>query len=39
MIVTTMNDIPGYEVDEVFGEVFGPDRALAQHRLAVRRAA
>ena len=22
MIVTTMNDIPGYEVDEVFGEVF-----------------
>jgi uncharacterized protein YbjQ (UPF0145 family) len=21
MIVTTMNDIPGYEVDEVFGEV------------------
>jgi uncharacterized protein YbjQ (UPF0145 family) len=23
MIVTTMNDIPGYSVDEVFGEVFG----------------
>ena len=23
MIVTTMNDIPGYQVDEVFGEVFG----------------
>jgi uncharacterized protein YbjQ (UPF0145 family) len=23
MIVTTMNDIPGYRVDEVFGEVFG----------------
>src|SRR5690348_2901743 len=23
MIVTTMNDIPGYEIDEVFGEVFG----------------
>ena len=23
MIVTTMNDIPGYEVEEVFGEVFG----------------
>jgi len=23
MIVTTMNDIPGYEVDEVYGEVFG----------------
>jgi uncharacterized protein YbjQ (UPF0145 family) len=23
MIVTTMNDIPGYEVDEVFGEVLG----------------
>ena len=23
MIVTTMNDIPGYEVTEVFGEVMG----------------
>jgi len=23
MIVTTMNDVPGYEVDEVFGEVMG----------------
>ena len=23
MMVTTMNDIPGYEVDEVFGEVMG----------------
>src|SRR5206468_10043459 len=23
MIVTTMNDTPGYEVDEVFGEVMG----------------
>jgi uncharacterized protein YbjQ (UPF0145 family) len=23
MIVTTMNDIPGYVVDEVFGEVMG----------------
>jgi uncharacterized protein YbjQ (UPF0145 family) len=23
VIVTTMNDIPGYEIDEVFGEVFG----------------
>jgi len=23
MIVTTMNDIPGYEVDEVFGDVMG----------------
>jgi uncharacterized protein YbjQ (UPF0145 family) len=23
MIVTTMNDIPGYEIDEVYGEVFG----------------
>ena len=23
MIVTTMNDIPGYEVSEVYGEVFG----------------
>jgi hypothetical protein len=22
-IVTTMNDIPGYEIDEVYGEVFG----------------
>jgi uncharacterized protein YbjQ (UPF0145 family) len=23
MIVTTMNDLPGYTVDEVYGEVFG----------------
>jgi uncharacterized protein YbjQ (UPF0145 family) len=23
MIVTTMNDIPGYTVDEVYGEVMG----------------
>src|SRR5438067_115795 len=23
VIVTTMNDIPGYDVEEVFGEVFG----------------
>ena len=23
MIITTMNDLPGYSVDEVFGEVFG----------------
>ena len=23
MIVTTMNDIPGYDVDEVFGEAMG----------------
>jgi uncharacterized protein YbjQ (UPF0145 family) len=23
MIVTTMNDLPGYEVDEVYGEVMG----------------
>ena len=23
IIVTTMNDLPGYRVDEVFGEVFG----------------
>ena len=23
MIVTTMNDIPGFDVDEVFGEVMG----------------
>ena len=23
MIVTTMNDIPGYGVDEVYGEVMG----------------
>src|SRR5881392_2919201 len=23
MIITTMNDIPGYDVEEVFGEVFG----------------
>lgn len=23
MIVTTMNDLPGYEIEEVIGEVFG----------------
>ena len=23
MLITTMNDIPGYDVEEVFGEVFG----------------
>jgi uncharacterized protein YbjQ (UPF0145 family) len=23
MLITTMNDIPGYEIDEVYGEVFG----------------
>src|ERR671923_564871 len=23
MIITTMNDLPGYEVEEVLGEVFG----------------
>src|SRR3954469_17003199 len=23
MILTTMNDLPGYEIEEVFGEVFG----------------
>ncbi|HZR93228.1 MAG TPA: YbjQ family protein [Gaiellaceae bacterium] len=23
MLITTMNEIPGYEVEEVFGEVFG----------------
>ena len=23
MIVTTMNDIPGYTIDDVYGEVFG----------------
>ena len=23
MIVTTMNDVPGYEIDEVYGEVMG----------------
>ena len=23
MILTTMNDLPGYEIDEVLGEVFG----------------
>ena len=23
MIITTMNDLPGYSIDEVFGEAFG----------------
>jgi uncharacterized protein YbjQ (UPF0145 family) len=23
MIITTMNDLPGYEIEELLGEVFG----------------
>ena len=23
MLITTMNDVPGFEVEEVYGEVFG----------------
>ena len=23
MLITTMNDVPGYEIEKVFGEVFG----------------
>ena len=23
MLITTMNDVPGYQIEEVFGEVFG----------------
>ena len=23
MLISTMNDLPGYDIDEVFGEVFG----------------
>ncbi len=23
MLISTMNDLPGYQIDEVFGEVFG----------------
>jgi uncharacterized protein YbjQ (UPF0145 family) len=23
MLITTMNDVPGYSIDEVYGEVFG----------------
>jgi uncharacterized protein YbjQ (UPF0145 family) len=23
MVITTMNDLPGYQIDEVLGEVFG----------------
>jgi uncharacterized protein YbjQ (UPF0145 family) len=23
MLISTMNDLPGYEIEEVFGEVFG----------------
>jgi hypothetical protein len=29
MLISTMNDLPGYEIEEVLGEVFGLDRALA----------
>jgi uncharacterized protein YbjQ (UPF0145 family) len=32
MIITTMNDLPGYEIQEVLGEVFGLT-VHAQERL------
>ena len=32
IIVTTMNDLPGYRVDEVFGEVFGITSARTSAR-------
>jgi hypothetical protein len=28
MLITTMNDIPGYEIEAVFGEVLGLTRPL-----------
>ena len=34
MIISTMNDLPGYEITDVIGEVFGLDGALAQRRFA-----
>ena len=37
MIVTTMNDLPGYRVAEVYGEVLRPHRPQPQHRLGHRR--
>ena len=27
MLITTMNDLPGYDIEEVLGEVFGLDQA------------
>ena len=41
IIVTTMNDLPGYEVTAVFGEVglAGEVRGISQSALRVREAA
>ena len=36
MLTTTMNDLPGYEIEEVFGEVFG---LTVRSRHSARRSA
>jgi uncharacterized protein YbjQ (UPF0145 family) len=35
MIISTMNDLPGYSIDEVLGEVFGLREAAANGANAV----
>jgi uncharacterized protein YbjQ (UPF0145 family) len=45
MLITTMNDLPGYEIEELLGEVFGltvrsrnaASRVEAQSRLGLSR--
>ena len=37
MLITTMNDVPGYEITEVYGEVFGLTVRSRNIGLAVRR--
>ena len=37
VIVTTMNDLPGYRVAEVYGEVFGLTVRSQAHRVRHRR--
>ena len=37
MILGTMNDLPGYEVTEVIGEVFGAEAGEADAILAMAR--
>ena len=39
VIISTMNDLPGYDIEEVLGEVFGLTVRVAQRRLADRRLA
>ena len=35
MLISTMNDLPGYVIEDVLGEVFGLT-VRSEHRLAAR---